>query len=220
MSIDGWLRLLTWDHIMFLLRGLRVTLELLFIIGALSIPLGCLLAIGRYFSKGFWRLVLDIYVNVFRNFPVLVIILFIRFGLPQMGVPIRSAMFAGIMAFTLYCTAIIAEILRGAIDSVSRGQLEAALATGCSKWFAFTRILLPQAVRYSYPGIAGQMIILLQNTALVTMIGVPDLLNNATVIYSRQLNPLETLTLIGMVYFLLCTLLAYIRNVIERRSYI
>lgn len=220
MSVDGWLRLLTWDHTLFLLRGLAVTLKLLLIIGVISVPLGGLIAIYRNFANGIQRLVLDAYINIFRNFPVLVIILFIRFGLPQMGVPIRSALFAAILAFTLYCSAIIAEILRGAIDSVGKGQLEAALATGCSKWFGFTRVVLPQAIRYSYPGIAGQLIILLQGTALVTMIGVPDLLNNATVIYSRQLNPLETLTLVGLVYYVLCTLLGYVRDKLEKNSYI
>lgn len=218
MTREGWAALLTPDNLTFLARGLLVTLELLLIVGVLSILLGALVAAYRALAPAAWRWPADIYVAAFRNFPVLVVMLFVRFGLPLLGVSVNSSMAAAVIAFTLYSGAMIAEVYRGAIGSVSRGQLEAVLSSGCSRWFGFTRVVFPQAMRFSYPGLAGQMIILLQGTSLVTMIGLPDLLHNSTVIYARALNPLETLTLVGLTYYLLCTLLARMRDHLERRA--
>lgn len=218
MSIDGWSSLFNPQTLQYLLSGLWVTTQLILILTVLSFAAGTALAVARNFGNRTVHAILDGYVALFRNFPALVVMLFLRFGLPMVGVSLGSAWGAAIVAMTLYNSAMISEVLRGAITSISRGQTEAALATGLSRWFAFTRVVLPQALRKSVPALASQLVILIQGTTLVTIIGVPDLLQTATVVYSRFGNPLETLIFVGAVFTALCMLVSGVRSRIERRQ--
>lgn len=218
MNLEGWSVLLSPQSLSYLLSGLGVTLQLILILSITSFLLGMLLATARAFGNGLVIALFDGYIALFRNFPALVVMLFLRFGLPLVGFSLGSAWTAAIVAMTLYNSAMIAEVLRGGIMSIAKGQTEAALATGCSRWFAFSRIVMPQALRRSVPALASQFIVLVQGTTLVTIIGVPDLLHNATVLYSRYGNPLETLILVGAVFTALCMIVAGIRSRIEARN--
>lgn len=217
MTAEGWKTLLSGENLRFLLDGLYVTLELFFFVGILSWVLGLVLGSARFVFPSRWvSAPVTLYVAFFRNFPVLVVMLFVRFGLPMLGVDVRSAMFAAVLSFTLYNAAMISEILRGAIDTVSSGQTEAAIASGCRRITIFRHVIAPQMFRVALPGLAGQFIVLLQGTSLATAIGVNDLLHNARIVYSRGMNPLETLLLVGFVYYVLCTVLARVRDRLER----
>lgn len=217
MSGEGWNVLFEEANFRYLLEGLGMTVQLTVILAIASFILGTLIAVFRFTAPPQISWIAELYVAVFRNFPALVVMLFIRFGLPLVGVSVGSSLLAAIIAMSIYNAAMIAEIMRGTINSVGRGQLEAALATGCSRVFAFRKIIYPQALRLALPGLASQLIILIQGTTLVTIIGVPDLLHNATVIYSRHMNPLETLLLVGVVLYAMCASVARIRVGLEKR---
>lgn len=217
MSLEGWRDVFANGNTLFLLRGLLVTVELFAISGIASMILGAALASYRSLCRGLWRWPAALYVGAFRNLPVLVVMFFVRFGLPLVGVNVTSAVVAALIALVAYNAAMVAELLRGAIDSVGTGQTEAALATGCSRWLAFYRVVFRQALTSSLPALIGQFIVLLQGTSLVTALGVPDLTNNATIIYSRYVNPLETLIVVIAAYYVMCSALAQMRRVLERR---
>ena len=109
----------------------------------------------RYLARGPARWPAALFIGAFRNLPVLVVMFFVRFGLPLVGVSIRSAFIAAVVALTVYNTAMIAELLRGSLDSVGRGQNEAALAGGLSRAAAFFWVILPQGGARSLPALAG-----------------------------------------------------------------
>lgn len=118
----------TKTNMLFLLQGIKLTLIIAFVSIVLSFIFGTILAVLRNFSKGILGKVSGIYIETFRNTPSLLWILSIRFLIPI------KPMYAGILSFTLFTTAAIAEIVRGGLNSISKGQFEAAYSQGFSKY--------------------------------------------------------------------------------------
>ena len=124
-------------------------------------------------------------VTVLRGLPELLVVLFIFFGSGQIFFMITgdyveiSPFLSGVIALSLIFASYAAQTLRGALKAVSNGQREAASALGISRFHGFTRIVLPQAIRHALPGLTNQWLVLLKDTALVSLIGVTDLLKQA-----------------------------------------
>jgi glutamate transport system permease protein len=171
-------RVLTRTDVQRLLgRGLVATLEAAGIAMALSMALGALLAVGRLSPRSWVSRPVGAWVELFRGLPLLLLILFVFLGLPQLGVdvPTRVALIAGL---TLYNSAVLGEIFRAGILSLPRGQSEAALAIGLGRGQALRLILLPQAVRRMLPALVSQLVTLLKDTSLGFVIGYTELLRN------------------------------------------
>jgi general L-amino acid transport system permease protein len=145
----------------------------------LSFPFGVLLALGRRSSLPVVRAVCVAYIELFRGVPLITILFMaffmIGFFLPE-GVDPPSLVTRAIIGFTLFTSAYVAEIVRGGLQSVPAGQIEAAQALGLSPLRTTTRIVLPQALRTVIPGLVGQFISLYKDTSLVFIIGLTELL--------------------------------------------
>lgn len=151
------------------------------------------------------------YIEIFRCTPLLVQIIWFYYAFPVViGVNIPPHV-AAVSVLSLYGGAFYAEIFRGGIESLERGQWDAARALGLRSWLVMRLVILPQAIRRMLPPYVNQSIIQLKNTSLVSVIAVPDLVYNATLINADTYRPLEVYTVVAVIYFLIlfpATLLA------------
>ena len=174
---DLW-RVLTQGAVLRLIgRGLLATLRAAAIAMALSMLLGALLAIGRLSRRAWIARPVGGWVQLFRGLPLLLMILFVFLGLPQLGIQV-SSLWALVIALTLYNSAVIGEIFRAGILSLPRGQTEAAYAIGLRRGQTLRLVLIPQAVRRMLPALVSQLVTLLKDTSLGFVIGYTELLRN------------------------------------------
>jgi polar amino acid transport system permease protein len=152
-------------------EGLRMTVVYAAIAETFGIALGLGLAFMQLSQRRMVRAPAVAYVDVFRGLPLLMTIMLIGFGLPAAGLPPRSAFTAAIVALSIVAAAYIAEIFRAGIQSIERGQIEAARAIGLSSWSAMRHVVLPQAVRRVIPPLMNEFIALLKDTSLVSILG-------------------------------------------------
>lgn len=186
-----------------LLRGALVTVE----ITAVSLLLGCLLGlligIGRLNPRRriLYR-VCTAYVAAIRGTPLLVQLFILFFGLPQFGIML-PAFVCGMLGLGIYSAAYVSEIVRGAIQSVDRGQMEAARSIGMSTAQAMRAVILPQAIVRMIPPLGNEFIALIKNSALVSLLTIHDLMHEGQKIISVSYRSLEVYLAIAVIYFIL-----------------
>lgn len=217
MTIEGWEKLLTFVNLRFLFFGLEVTLKLAIIVSILSFLIALPLGIHRASTRGAMRLPSTIFVDIVRNTPVLVMLFLVRFGTPEFGLRVTSFTSA-VIAMTIYNSAMLAEIVRAGIESIPHGQFEAADASGLAFHQKYALVILPQALRNMLPALVGQFIILLQGTTLASAVSVLELTGAGQVLFTRLGNPLETFTLLAVIYFALDYALSVFRTQLEHRT--
>lgn len=197
------------------LEGLKVTMEIFLLTLILSIPLGVLVALGRLSKIKIINKLTGFYVLIMRGTPLLLQIVFIFFGLPNLNIVIDRFP-AAIIAFTLNYAAYFGEIFRAGISSVDIGQNEASQVLGLSKKDTFFRIILPQAFKTILPPIANEIVTLLKDTALVYVIGIDELLRVGKIACNRD-SSLLPLLIIGIVYLILIGIFTKIFDKIEKK---
>lgn len=192
-----------------LLGGVKYTLGLFFITIIISMPIGLLLSFGRTSSNKFIRGILGGYVWVMRGTPLLLQLFFIYYGLtfiPVIGEFMALDRFtAACVAFVLNYAAYFCEIFRGGLLSVDKGQYEAARILGFSPYQTSRHIVVPQMLRVCLPSIANETITLVKDTALVTAIGVTEVLYFAKTAVNRDVD--ATAYIVAAAFYLLCTFL-------------
>ncbi len=162
-----------------ILKGVLVTIEIAIAVVITGLALGLALAVVRAFQVKPLNALIVVFVDMFRALPPLVIVLIVYFGLPNVGVFIPS--FAVLwLVLSLVLAAFAEEIFWAGILSVPKGQWEAARSTGFTFLATLVNIVLPQAVRLTVPPITNRTVAITKNTALGTVIGVPEILNQAT----------------------------------------
>ena len=192
-----------WGFRKLLFMGLGYTAAYTVICTVLGLAIGLAVAMGRL-SRPIWlRAPLRAYVEVFRCTPVLVQLVWFYYALPVILNIQVPAVVAATLVLSLYTAAFYAEIFRGGIVSIERGQWDAARALGLRWGPMMRRVVLPQAVRRMVPPFLNQSIIQLKNTSLVSTIAVPDLLYQGTLITSDTYKPLEVYTVVALIYFAL-----------------
>lgn len=197
------------------LEGLKVTMEIFLLTLILSIPLGVLVALGRLSKIKIINKLTGFYVLIMRGTPLLLQIVFIFFGLPNLNIVIDRFP-AAIIAFTLNYVAYFGEIFRAGISSVDIGQNEASQVLGLSKKDTFFRIILPQAFKTILPPIANEIVTLVKDTALVYVIGIDELLRVGKIACNRD-SSLLPLLIIGIVYLILIGIFTKIFDKIEKK---
>ena len=197
------------------LEGLKVTMEIFLLTLILSIPLGVLVALGRLSKIKIINKLTGFYVLIMRGTPLLLQIVFIFFGLPNLNIVIDRSP-AAIIAFTLNYAAYFGEIFRAGISSVDIGQNEASQVLGLSKKDTFFRIILPQAFKTILPPIANEIVTLVKDTALVYVIGIDELLRVGKIACNRD-SSLLPLLIIGIVYLILIGIFTKIFDKIEKK---
>lgn len=209
----------TW---LFLLRGLQVTISASIIAIILSTLFGVLLAMGRLARFRLVRLPCVVYVETVRALPVFLMIIFTFFALPKMGLQV-SVEWAVIIALTIYTSSVTAEIVRAGILSIEKGQTEAARSLGLSYGSTMRYVILPQALQRMIPPLAAQFITLVKDTSLGVVIGMTELLRAGEIIYrgvydgKLNNNPIESLFIVALIYFVVCYALSLATNRVERR---
>jgi polar amino acid transport system permease protein len=194
-----------------LVSGVGVTLGLT----AVSTVLGGLVGIGGAVvasSGPKWaRGLIAAYVEVIRNTPFLVQLFFVFFGLPSLGIHIDEIQ-AAIFAMTVNLGAYAIEIVRAGIDSIPRGQIQAAQALGLQQRQVFRHVVLPQAVANVFPALLSQVLIVMLGSAVVSQISVPDLTYAANYIQSRNFRSFEAYLIITATYLVLSIVLRQVLN--------
>ncbi|PFK46368.1 glutamine ABC transporter permease [Bacillus cereus] len=207
----------TGDHILFLLKGLLVTLEIAVIAILLSFIIGSVVGTLRYTKIPVVSQLLALIVEIIRNLPLLLIIFFTYFALPEAGLKLEITT-AAIVALTIFEAAMISEIVRSGLLSIEKGQIEAARASGLSYVQTLWHIILPQALRRMVPPLVSQFISLLKDTSLAVVISLPELMHNAQIINGQNVNyMIPTLLLVACMYFVVNYSLSLVSRKLESR---
>jgi polar amino acid transport system permease protein len=197
------------------LAGLVVTIEMAVLTVALGLAGGLVLAVTRTFQIRALNWILLVFVDVFRAVPALVVIIVMYFALPYAGISLGSFT-ATILGLSLVLTAFAEEILWAGITAVDRGQWEAARSTGLTFVQALGGVVLPQAIRLALPPLTSRTIAITKNTALGSVVAVPEILSEAGSQQALLANP-SPLTLAAVLFLLIFAPLVVLSRWIERR---
>ena len=175
-------------------------------IGSLSILigfcLGLIIALLKISNNGWLSTLSTVLIEAIRNVPLLIITFLVFYGLPAYGIRLE-ANFAGIMSLSLYSSVFFAEIIRGAILAVPKGQMQSARAMGMSHRLAMQRIIFPQMLGYLIPPLTSQLIMTVRQTSILSIITVTEMTMSAEKVISITYSPLEVYALIALLYWLL-----------------
>ena len=195
-----------------LMSGLKMTLGVFFITIIGSVPLGILVALGMKSPYFTIRWLINGYIWVMRGTPLLLQLIFVYYGLGMMGITFPRFEAAAI-AFIVNYAAYLAEIFRGGLQAIPRGQYDAAKVLGFTRVQTFFKIILPQVIKIIVPSFGNEVINLVKDTSLVYVIGLGDLLRAGNIAASRDVT-LEPYLLVGLIYLLMTAIV----TVLLRRS--
>lgn len=215
------------DSLPELAEGALLTLELIFISGVLGLVLAVPIALGRASGSWWIRSGPFAFIFFFRGTPLLVQIFLVYYGLSQFEAiresfawPVLSqAYWCAIIAFTLNTAAYTAEILRGAIQAVPVGEVEAAKAVGMGRALRLRRIILPRAFRIALPAYSNEVILMLKGSALASTITLLDLTGMARTIIARTYMPIELFIAAGVFYLVIAAVLLQGLRLVEKRMH-
>ena len=195
------------------------TLELMLLAFCLACAIGMVVALMRISRLTLLRTAARIYIGFFRGVPVLVILYWIYFALPEMGYEflVISSYTAAVLGLGIHGGAFLAEIFRSGIESLHKGQMEAALSLGMTPASAMTHIILPQALRVVVPPIANYAVGLLKETALCSIIAAPELTLRAKDLASSSFLPMHAFILAAVFYYVMSFPLMRAAEYLERR---
>ncbi len=207
-----------------LLKAMGQTLLLALYGLSFACVIGMIVGIMSVLKNKVSRAAAMVFVNVIRGVPMIVLAYFVYFGIPylwntilKIGGLTLSALQAGTICLALNCGAYMAEIIRGGIESVDIGQMEAARSLGLPYWRAMQRVVMPQAIRIMIPSIINQFIITLKDTSILSVIGFPELVNTAKNVVSKTFMSFQTWAIVGVMYLIVILLLQQAAKVVERR---
>ena len=200
-----------------LMQGLKMTLILTVVSIAIALVLGIVFGLFRV-SRSIWlRAIGTTYVDVFRGTPLLVQAFFIYFGIPSALGFQMTALTAGIITLSLNAGAYMTEIVRGGIQSVDKGQMEAARSLGIGYLPTMRKVILPQAIRTMIPSYVNQFVITLKDTSILSVIGIAELTQTGRLIIARNYQSFTMWLIIGIVYFVVIMALTKLSDRIEHR---
>ena len=177
------------------------------------------------------NIIATIFVDVIRGVPMIVLAFYVFFAVPMLlnnimhlntmlGINTQltlTALQAGTICLALNCGAYMAEIIRAGIESVDKGQMEAARSLGLSYWKAMANVVLPQAIRTMIPSIINQFIITLKDTSILSVIGFPELVNTAKNVVANTMSAFQVWSIVALMYLIVITLLSRLAKRVERR---
>lgn len=209
----------SWINLRFLLDGLWVTIQVSVVSIIFSMILGGIAGTVRYSNIPILSKVVGIIVDIIRNLPLLLIIFFTYFALPQIGIKL-NIFWAAVAALTIFESAMLSEIFRAGLNAVPSGQTEAGMSSGLTYVQTLTMIVMPQAFKSMLPAILSQLISLIKDTSLAVIISLPELTHNAKIIYGQNTNYVIPMFIaMTAMYFLVCYLLSVVSNLLETSKY-
>lgn len=204
-------------NLMFLLSGIPWTIAMTLVCVSISTVLGFCVSLLGLAASPYPRWIYRGYVEVFRSIPPLVSIFWVYYGLPILIDVGLEPFPAGMIALSLYSSAFIAEIFRGGVQSIDRGQFEASQTLGLSYLDTMRFVVFPQALRRSLPALGNQLVITLKMTSLVSVIGVAEILRRGNELAVTEYRPLEIYTFVALQYLVLVLIVSHGVRRLERR---
>jgi polar amino acid transport system permease protein len=201
--------------VMPMLDGSGITLQIFFITLALSLPLGLLVALARISGIRPLGFAMEVYIWLMRGTPLMLQLLFVYFALPMVGILLPD-LAAALLAFTLNYAAYFAEIFRSGIQSIERGQYEAAKTLGMTYIQTMRRIIIPQMLKRVLPPISNETINLVKDTSLIYILAMNDLLRVARTIVQREFD-MTPFVIAGVFYLAMTFVLTWLFNRLEAR---
>lgn len=208
-----------WQDLVPLIEGAWLTIQLCAVSGILGVIFGLVLGIARTSPSRTARWISTIYISCVRGIPVLVIIFFVFFGIPLLFPGLEPDKFSSaVIALTCFAGAYVAEIVRGSIEAVAKGQSEAADALGLDYWRKLRYVILPQAVKIMVPPGIGFLIGLVKDSSLVTVTGLLELTHAGNVVTNLTGDPIKTFLIVAAMYFVICYGISSLGRLYERRT--
>ena len=199
-----------------LLDGLKTTLLLFLIIVIVTIPLGFLIACIRVYAPKWITWIIQVYIYIMRGTPLLLQLMVVFFGLPLVGITF-DRFSAAVFTFTINYAAYYAEIFRGGILSIPKGQFEAIRVLGIGKINGFRKIIIPQVMRVVLPSVGNEVIALVKDTSLIYILGIGELLR-AGQIAANTYASLIPYAAVGVIYLVVTGLVTLLLNAIEKKA--
>jgi putative glutamine transport system permease protein len=200
----GFAPLLSWEAIGFIGKGFLLTLRMALAVIVLSFVLGIILGMARYSGHRPWAGLAAFYIETVRNLPMLLVMLFVRLKtggiFASLGLP-APVFWATVAGMTAFVSSVTAEIVRGGINSVDRGQWEAGLAQGFSRIQCMRHIVLPQALRRMIPPLTSQFVTVVKDTSYAWALGLEEMTGAAVIFFTKYQNPMQTFLAVASVYF-------------------
>ncbi|MDP9600877.1 amino acid ABC transporter permease [Variovorax sp. NFACC27] len=199
------------DNWRFFASGLGMTVLLSIVSAVTSLLAGLAIALLRLYGPRWLRPLLVFYIDSMRAIPVLVVLIWIYFAFPIIANVTFPPFWAALVALTLHIAAYAAEVIRAGIESIRPGQTRAALALGMSRAQILRKVLLPQAIVRMLPAFGSILTIAIKDTAIATVIAVPELMHRAETVAGQSYRPVEVFTAVMVAYF--CILFPVTRGV-------
>ncbi|MBF0817951.1 amino acid ABC transporter permease [Streptococcus acidominimus] len=199
-----------------ILEGLPYTLGLSLIGFVLGTVSGFFVALLRMSRLSPLRYLAMIHISLMRGIPLMVLLFFIYFGLPFMGLEL-DAISASIIAFTLMSSAYISEIIRSSLSAIDHGQWEAARSLGLKTSVIYRRVIIPQAFRIAVPPLSNVLLDMVKSTSLTAMITVPELFNKAKIVGGAKSDYMTVYICVALIYWVICSLYALGQVHLEKR---
>ncbi len=207
---------LIWDSLPALFEGALLSLQIAAIAAFIGICWGTVLSLGETSDMKLARFCVAVYITLFRGTPMLVQILFVFYVLPQFGVLV-DPFWAAALAIGLNSGAYVSQVIRSGINGVSRGQIEAAYTLGLSKMVAMRHIVLPQAFRKAMPSLGNELITLVKDSSLASVIGVMELTKQGSIIRSRTYDAFSILLAVSLFYLMMTGVISFCMKKLEAR---
>jgi polar amino acid transport system permease protein len=187
----------TQAMLIYILKGLKLTTLLYIVTGILALPLGLFLSLGAVSKRKSFKQGISLYTWIFRGSPLLLQLFFVYYGLPVIGLTL-SPFTAASLTFVLNYSAYTCEILRGCIQSIPKGQYEASRVLGMNYFKTMRFVILPQALRMSLPAMSNEAVNLVKDTALISSIGMAEILRNSKEIVARDFTIMPFILCVGI----------------------
>lgn len=185
--------------------------------------IGMLVCLMKVSSLKILKVIASVYIEVIRGTPVLVQVFILYFGLPQIGINfpgvlgLSSAFVTGAIGLSINSGAYVAEILRGGIQSVDKGQMEASRSLGLSYVSTMRHVIIPQAVKNSLPALANEFVTLVKESAIISIVGVQEIMFSASTIRISTYKALEPYIVAAVIYFVLTFTLSKLVGLLEKK---
>lgn len=199
-----------------LLLGFWMTIKIVICAIVLGMPMGMILALGRRSRFVSIRFAATSFIEIFRNTPFIIQVFLFFYVLPFYGIRL-DAEFVGVVALAAFGSAYYAEVIRGGIDAVAKGQLESARATGMTDWQAMRHIILPQTLPIILPPLTNQTLSLVKESAILSTITVGELTMAGITVQGETFRPFEAFIMVALLYWGLNETLAVLMRRIERK---
>jgi len=205
-----------WEILAQLAQGLVYTVWITLVCSATGMTVGLTVAGLRRMGSPVLISILDAYTYVFRGIPVLVLLFMVYFGLPSLGLKV-SPLLAMALSLGLIASAYLAEVFRGALESIELSEILAAEAMGMSRLQVFTYIELPQMFRFAVPGMVNEFTSILKYSPFAYTVGIPEITKQAMSLTATTLRGIEIYLAVGILYFAIYRILLFAVQWLERR---